>query len=180
VRKGEDRLAYANSRRLVCVGSVLIAKHKHEIIQAMKHRVVHLLQKYVMNPPIKAMLSLGVAPPGYAFLETTGRRTGATRRTPVGDGLEGGTFWIVAEHGRRAGYVRNIEADPRVRVKVRRGRRHLWLSGTAHVLDDDDPRERQRLLGRGHALRRLNALAVRGMGTQLLTVRIDLDPRRQG
>lgn len=140
----------------------------------MKYRLVHLLQKYLGNPPVKALLSLGIAPPGYAFLETTGRRTGTRRRTPVGDGLEGATFWIVAEHGRRAAYVRNLEADPRVRVKVRRGLRSVWLSGTAQVVDDD-PRERQRLLGRGHPLRRLNALTVRGLGTALLTVRIDLD-----
>jgi hypothetical protein len=44
------------------------------------------------------------------------------------------------------------------------------------VLDDDDPRERQRLLSQGHPERRLNAAAVRAMGVELLTIRIDLDP----
>lgn len=62
--------------------------------------------------------------------------------------------------------MRNIEADPRVRVNV--GGR--WRSGTAHLMPRDDPRERQRRMGR-----RLNAAAVRAMGTELLTVRIDLD-----
>jgi hypothetical protein len=38
-------------------------------------------------------------------------------------------------------------------------------------LPDDDPRERQRRIGR-----RLNAAAVRAMGTELLSVRVDLDP----
>jgi deazaflavin-dependent oxidoreductase (nitroreductase family) len=87
----------------------------------------------------------------------------------VGNGLVPGTdtFWLVAEHGRRAGYVRNIEANPHVRVKI--GRR--WRHGTAHLLPDDDPRERQR------AMPRLNAATVRLVGTDLLTVRIDLDPR---
>jgi hypothetical protein len=61
--------------------------------------------------------------------------------------------------------VRNIEADPRVRVFVR-GR---WHSGTAVLLPEDDPLERQR------SLPRLNALAVRLVGTDLLTIRIDLD-----
>ena len=88
------------------------------------------------------------------------------RRTPVGNGLEGSTFWIVAEHGRRAAYVRDIVANPRVRVKV--GRR--WRSGTAHPLPDDDPRERQRRIGL-----RFNAAVVRAMGTELMTVRVDLD-----
>jgi hypothetical protein len=66
--------------------------------------------------------------------------------------------------------VRNIEANPRVRVRVR-GR---WRSGTAYLMPDDDPRERQRLLSRRFTAR-LNAMAVRGWGTDLLTLRIDLD-----
>jgi deazaflavin-dependent oxidoreductase (nitroreductase family) len=137
-----------------------------------KREVVHALQVRVFNRPIKALLARGIAPGGAALLETTGRRSGLTRTTPVGDGLEGSTFWIVAEHGRAAGYVRNLQADPRVRVKVR-GR---WRTGTARVLADDDPRARLRALGRGHPLRALNAVAVRAMGTDLLTIRIDLDP----
>lgn len=104
---------------------------------------------------------------GWALLETTGRRTGRQRRTPVGNGLVDGTFWIVAEHGRHAGYVRNIEANPRVRVLVG----GEWRSGTAVILPEDDPRVRQRLLGR-----RVNAALVRLMGTDLLTIRIALDP----
>jgi hypothetical protein len=78
----------------------------------------------------------------------------------------------VAEHGGRADYVRNIQADPHVRVLVR-GR---WRSGTAVPLPGDDTRERQRLLGRRGMGRRLNDAAVRSLGTDLLTVRIDLDP----
>ena len=53
----------------------------------MKHRIVHTLQKYVVNPPIKFLFAMGIAPPGCALLETTGRKTGRPRRTPVGDGL---------------------------------------------------------------------------------------------
>jgi hypothetical protein len=43
------------------------------------------------------------------------------------------------------------------------------------VLEDDDPRERQRIIGRRHRGRALNAAGVRLMGSDLLTVRIDLD-----
>ena len=70
------------------------------------------------------------------MLETTGRRTGLARRTPVVSRLDDDTVWLVAEYGRRAAYVRNLEADARVRVKVR-GR---WRRGTAHPLPGDDPR----------------------------------------
>jgi len=87
----------------------------------MKHRIVHTLQKYLLNPPIKVALALSLPLPGYALLETTGRKTGKPRRTPVGDGQIGKQFWLVAEHGMTAGYVRNIECDPRVRLKLREG-----------------------------------------------------------
>jgi hypothetical protein len=79
----------------------------------MKYRIVHFLQKYFLNPQIKILFAIGIAPPGYALLETTGRKTGKPRRTPVGDGLVGNQFWIVAEHGMKVGYVRNIASDPR-------------------------------------------------------------------
>ncbi len=112
----------------------------------MKHRIVHLLQKYVLNPPIELLFAMGLAPPGYALLETTGRKTGKPRRTPVGDGRVGKEFWIVAEHGMNAGYVRNIAHNPRVRLKLRDGLRARSYSGTAHLLQEDNPRERQRWL----------------------------------
>jgi deazaflavin-dependent oxidoreductase (nitroreductase family) len=141
----------------------------------MKHRIIHLLQKFVLNPPIKLLFALGIVPPGYALLETVGRKTGNPRRTPVGDGRVGGQFWIVAEHGRKAGYVRNLESNPRVRVKVREGLLGRWFSGTAQVLPEDDPRERQRWLAQQVPGSSGNAAVVRLMGTELLTVRIDLD-----
>ena len=134
-----------------------------------KFGVVTFVQKRLFNPLVRPLLE-HVPIPGYALLETTGRRSGLPRRNPVGDGLDGSTFWIVSEHGRRSSYVRNIEADPRVRVRVR-GR---WRSGTAHLMPDDDPRERQRILSRRMAAR-INAASVRRLGTDLLTVRIDLD-----
>jgi hypothetical protein len=96
----------------------------------MKHRIVHTLQKYLLNPPIKLALAIGLPLPGYALLETKGRKTGKPRRTPVGDGRIGNQFWLVAEHGMKAGYVRNIELDPRVRMKLREGLRTHWHGGT--------------------------------------------------
>jgi deazaflavin-dependent oxidoreductase (nitroreductase family) len=71
----------------------------------------------LINPFDRLAFALRIPPPGDALLETTGRRTGRPRITPVCDGTEGDTFWIMAQHGRSADYVRNIEANRRVRVK---------------------------------------------------------------
>src|SRR5947207_15236316 len=110
----------------------------------MKHRIVHLLQKYFLNPPIKFLLAIGIAPPGYALLETAGRKTGKSRRTPVGDGRVGNQFWIVAEHGVKAGYVRDIQKNPRFRLKLSKELRAGLYNGTAHVLHDDGAHELRR------------------------------------
>jgi deazaflavin-dependent oxidoreductase (nitroreductase family) len=140
-----------------------------------KTRIIHPVQKSVVNPLVRLAFRLGIPDPGDALLETTGRRTGQRRHTPVCDGLEGNTFWLLSQRGRAADWVRNIEADPRVRVKVRTGSRGAWRSGTAHILDEDDPRERQRILSRGNLARRLCVSTSAAMATNLLTIRIDLD-----
>jgi deazaflavin-dependent oxidoreductase (nitroreductase family) len=122
--------------------------------------------KWLVNPVMQPLLERGLAPRTHALLETTGRKSGLPRRTPVGNGLRDGKFWIIAEHGTHSDYVRNIQQDPRVRVKV--GRR--WYSGTAHVLPDEDPRARMRMLGRP-----VNDALVRIVGSEQLVLRVDLD-----
>jgi len=133
---------------------------------ARKRRWSRFASVKVLNPLMRRALETGLVP-GWALLETTGRRSGQPRRVPVGDGLRGAQFWIVAEHGRHANYVRNIEQNPRVRVKVRR----RWLAGTAHLLPDDDPRARLRMLRRPW-----NDIGLRAMASEMLVVRVDLDP----
>jgi deazaflavin-dependent oxidoreductase (nitroreductase family) len=128
-------------------------------LTAFKHRAVTALQRHVVNP-------LNSRNPGQVLLETTGRVSGEPRRTPVGGSLVGPVFWLVSEHGERSQYVRNIRADPRVRVRVK-GR---WYAGTASLLPDDDARARLR------SLPRANSAAVVLFGTDLLTVRVDLAP----
>lgn len=142
-----------------------------------KRLLVATAQRLVVNPLVRGVLALRI-PLGWCLLETTGRRTGRRRVVPVGNGLVGTTCWIVAEHGDRAAYVRNIRHDPRVRLLVRLTgtTRMRWVRGSATVLDDDDPYARQRALGgRRHPLRAFNAMTVRVLGTELRTVRIVLD-----
>jgi deazaflavin-dependent oxidoreductase (nitroreductase family) len=136
-----------------------------------RRRYAKALARFAFNPLVRALDAVGAPTPGTALLETVGRRSGKVRRTPVTNGLDGETFWIVAEHGRGASYVRNIEAHPRVRVKT--GRR--WRTGVAHVVPDEDPRERLRRLRENRATS-LNARTIELMGTDLLVIRVDLDP----
>ena len=130
-----------------------------------KRRRVRLLQRYVLNPPMKLGVWAGVAP-GLVLIETTGRHSGKRRRNVVGMHVEGTTGWVVAEQGRHAGYVANLEANPEVRV--RRGRR--WVPATATVLDGDDVDARLDGFGR-----RSHAATVRRFGTDLVTVRVDFE-----
>jgi deazaflavin-dependent oxidoreductase (nitroreductase family) len=132
-----------------------------------KRRASTFFTAKVLNPVVRAAVRLGLPLPLVVILETRGRKSGQPRQIPVGKALDGDTLWIVAEHGRRASYVRNIEADPHVRVRT--GRR--WRAGVATVLHDDDWRERQRRLPN-----KVNSAMVRAMGTEHVTVRVDLDP----
>ena len=124
---------------------------------SLKRQVVHRVQRLVVNP-------LGRRLP-VTMLETTGRKSGQPRHTAIGGGLVGNQYWMVSEHGDHSDYVRNIKANPAVRLRLG----GQWRSGVAHLLPDDDPWERLRKLPR------LNSTGVRVMGTELLTIRVDLD-----
>lgn len=68
--------------------------------------------------------------PWWVLLETTGGRTGLPRRTPLSNGpLNDGTLSLLAVYGATAGFVKNVHANPTVRVK-RRGR---WHEGVAEI-----------------------------------------------
>jgi deazaflavin-dependent oxidoreductase (nitroreductase family) len=137
-----------------------------------KYRVVTTLER-ASNRFIRLLLRRGLAPRAFALLETTGRRSGRPRHTPVGNGSAGSAgsagdvFWLIAAHGFQSDYVRNLAASPRVRVKV--GRR--WRGGTAVILPNDDVAARSR----AHA-HRWDAALGRLIASTPLTIRIDLDP----
>lgn len=127
---------------------------------------MRVLQRYVFNPPMKLLVWVGFMP-GHVLIETHGRRTGKRRTTVVGMRIEEATGWLVAEQGRHAGYVRNLQAEPAVRVRVSR----RWRRARAHVVPDDDPQARLDTFGR-----RSHSAAVRRFGTDLTTVRVDFPP----
>ena len=148
-------------------------------------RFALLIQNRLINAVVRVLLRAGLAPPTYAMLEITGRRSGRRRQIPVANGLEGDTFWLIAALGEKAHSVRNIHTNPRVRVKARPARlrdgvRMRWRTGTARLMPDDDPRARQRRLSRGRPGYRADGILLRTLagiaGANMLTVRVDLDP----
>ena len=136
------------------------------IARDLKRAVSRFATTRLLNPVVRPLIERGQWPRTHALLETTGRTSGLPRRVPVGNGLRGDAFWIVTEHGWAADYVKNIQRDPRVRVKV--GRR--WYTGTAHILTSDDPEARLRMLRRP-----VNDTLLRLVGTEKLSIRVDLD-----
>ncbi|MGV0791528.1 nitroreductase/quinone reductase family protein [Mycolicibacterium sp. XJ1819] len=124
----------------------------------LRDRITTAFQKHVANPVMRLL-------PFQTLLETIGRKSGQPRRTPLDGRREGNQFWFVSEFGDRSQYVKNIAANPRVRVRLK----GKWHSGTAHPVPDDDPRERLR------SLPRFNSMGVRTFGSNLLTIRVDLD-----
>jgi deazaflavin-dependent oxidoreductase (nitroreductase family) len=137
-----------------------------------KRRWEILIGRYTLNPMIRAMFRVGITPPGMALVETTGRRSGQIRHTPVVAAGADDTLWLIAQHGRHAGWVLNFEADPAVRV--RRGRR--WRAGTAALLPDDDVKARIGTFASNPVTRWLTAAMFRALESQPMTVRIALAP----
>jgi deazaflavin-dependent oxidoreductase (nitroreductase family) len=134
--------------------------------------VKHWVQKYGVNPIARFGVRLGLAPRHFALLETTGRKTGRRRQTPVGGAKLGSAFWVVAVHGADCAYVRNLMAEPTVRVKVRRS----WYSGRATVVPDDDPIARHhQIVAANGWVGRADGVFFRATATTPVSVRIDLD-----
>ena len=122
-----------------------------------RDRITNSFQRHVANPLMRRL-------PIQTLLETKGRKSGEPRRTPLGGSRVGDQFWFVSEFGEKSQYVKNIQANPSVRVRLR----GCWHDGTAHLVPDDDPHERLR------SLPQFNSFGVRTFGTNLLSIRVDL------
>lgn len=111
----------------------------------------------VVNPLARPLAGLA---PWWVLVETTGNRTGRLRLTPLAAGpSDDGAMLLIAVHGRSSGWVRNIEAQPSVRMR-HRGR---WQQATATVEPfDRDVARRFNLYARmGPPLAGIDPLIVR-------------------
>ncbi|HLM49379.1 MAG TPA: nitroreductase family deazaflavin-dependent oxidoreductase [Solirubrobacteraceae bacterium] len=91
-------------------------------------------------------LEPGLAGEDYAYLTTTGRRTGRPREIEIWFALRGRTVFLMAGGGDGAQWVRNLRADPGVRVRVGDQRRRA----RARIVGDpeEDRAARDLLVGK--------------------------------
>lgn len=136
-----------------------------------KRRWEILIGRHTVNPLMRGMFKVGITPPGMALVETVGRRTGAIRHTPIVCSLDGDALWLIAQHGRHAGWVRNFEANPSVRVRLGRS----WRTGTAELLPDDDVKARIATFSSSAVGRAMTGTMFRALESQPVTVRIQLN-----
>lgn len=138
----------------------------------LRARAFRLLAKYLVNPVMRQGMRFGLVPGSVALIETTGWRSGKPRQTPVLNGLDGDVFWLFAEHGRDADYVKNLIANPRVRIRAGGD----WRDGTAIVLPEHEAMPHRREIERRHGVMGwLDGLMFRAAATDPLAIRVDLD-----
>ena len=90
-----------------------------------------------MDPAIRAALDRG----GIIDITTTGRRTGEPRRIEIVFHNVDGRIVIsgMPRRDRTRAWIRNIEADPRLTVHLKRGVT-ADLPGTARIVTDEEER----------------------------------------
>jgi deazaflavin-dependent oxidoreductase (nitroreductase family) len=70
-------------------------------------------------------------------LETIGRTSGEPRQLRIWFANDGDRLYLLAEKAGAAHWVRNVEAEPRVRIRI--GKR--WFEGRARILAPGDPED---------------------------------------
>jgi deazaflavin-dependent oxidoreductase (nitroreductase family) len=72
----------------------------------------------------------------FLYLTTIGRKTGLPREIEIWFVEFDSKYYILAEHREKTQWVKNIQANPRVRVRVG----DQWVDATARVLDQESHR----------------------------------------
>jgi deazaflavin-dependent oxidoreductase (nitroreductase family) len=113
-RQRHVHLVAATMAELHVLTTMYVGERKHNpfINSAAGGRTLSALQLpfFTLRPPI-----------GFGVLTTRGRRSGKTRRRCVRAICEDGKAYIVAIKGARTSWVKNIRANPDVRLRVRGG-----------------------------------------------------------
>lgn len=91
----------------------------------------------LLHYPPQAAYALGLGPVFgrlVLLLTTTGRKSGKRRVTPLQYEELDGKIYVTAAYGLKADWVRNIQANPRVEVRIKQRR----FQGKALVITDPE------------------------------------------
>ncbi|KQU44240.1 oxidoreductase [Rhodococcus sp. Leaf278] len=136
-----------------------------------KFRRERLIGKYVANPIVNGLTSIGVTTSLVTDIETVGRKSGLARRVPVSASFDDTGAWLISQHGTRSGWGANITDEPRIRIRV--GRR--WRTGIATFVPDDDVALRARSFSNNRVLGRVIGAGFRALQTDPISVRVEYD-----
>ncbi|HEX8581272.1 MAG TPA: nitroreductase family deazaflavin-dependent oxidoreductase [Acidimicrobiales bacterium] len=110
-----------------------------------------------------------VADEEFCYLTTTGRVTGRQHTIEIWFAVVDGRAWLLSGGGDRADWVRNLRADPRVRLRV--GDEEVAATATVVDGDDDDGRARRLLAAKYQGWAEGRPLS--GWATSSLLVAVD-------
>jgi deazaflavin-dependent oxidoreductase (nitroreductase family) len=71
----------------------------------------------------------------FAYVTTAGRRTGRPHTIEIWFGVDGGRVYLLSGGGERSDWVRNLVADPRVRLRIRD---RQWHAEARVVVEDPE------------------------------------------
>ena len=106
--------------------------------------------------------------PEYAYLTTTGRRTGEPHRIEIWYRRLGDVVWFLAGGRTSADWVQNLIADPHVAIEIGDD----VLTGTAFVDDQEALDARRALAARYQGWREGQALSEWATGAMAVGVRV--------
>lgn len=104
------------------------------------------------------------------YLQTTGRHTGLPRTIEIWFGTDGERLYLLSGGRDRADWVRNLRAQPAVRVRLG----GTTLTGRARVIEGEAPERRARQLLAGKYQRWREGQPLSGWARSALPVEIEL------
>jgi deazaflavin-dependent oxidoreductase (nitroreductase family) len=108
----------------------------------------------------------------FAYLTTTGRRSGRPHTIEIWFGLEGGRAYMLSGGGPRSDWVRNIMARPEVTLRIGDT---VW-NASGRVVEDPDEDARARRLLAAKYQRWREGKPMSGWAREALPIAVDLEP----
>ncbi|MGU3432513.1 nitroreductase family deazaflavin-dependent oxidoreductase [Actinomycetes bacterium M1A6_2h] len=138
-----------------------------------KFRFERFVGRYIANPSMRGLTALGISTSLMTDIETTGRKTGLTRRVPVSASFDETGAWLISQHGTRSGWGANLTSNAAVRLRQGKS----WREGSAELVRDDNVIDRARSFSRNPLLGRLIGSTFAALQTTPISVRVTFTDR---